>query len=102
MLCAIAAPVFTDLVIYLIGRALPRGRLARLAGRYLGPVTRVVVRRRVRDVTIVRLSGAAPFPTVAVVAGAAGVPLWRFLAGSILAEAPCTAATALLVWSVGG
>ncbi len=101
-LCAIAGAVFTDLVIYLVGRALPRGRLARLAGRYLGPVTRVVVRRRVRDVTIVRLSGAAPFPTVAVVAGAAGVPLWRFLAGSILAEAPCTAATALLVWSVGG
>jgi hypothetical protein len=60
----------TDVVVFALGAALPRRRLARVAGRYFVPVVRMLVPGRVRDVAIVRLSSAAPFPTVGMVAGA--------------------------------
>jgi uncharacterized membrane protein YdjX (TVP38/TMEM64 family) len=50
----------------------------------------------------VRLTGLAPFPTVAVVAGASSVPLWKFLAGTLAVTIPSVAAVAFITWLLGG
>jgi uncharacterized membrane protein YdjX (TVP38/TMEM64 family) len=81
---------------------LPRARAARLAGRHLSPLARLLVRGRARDVAMVRLTGLAPFPIVAAVAGASSVPLWRFLAGTLAVTIPSAGAVALLTWLLGG
>jgi phosphatidylserine/phosphatidylglycerophosphate/cardiolipin synthase-like enzyme/uncharacterized membrane protein YdjX (TVP38/TMEM64 family) len=100
-LCAIVAATIADVLMFLTGRALPRRRLARTAGRHLGPLARLLVPGRVRDVAAVRVSGAAPFPIVALVAGTAGVPLWRFLLGSVLVTVPSALAVAWVAWALG-
>jgi phospholipase D1/2 len=101
VLCATVGAGVTDVVVFALGAALPRRRLARVAGRYFVPVVRMLVPGRVRDVAIVRLSSAAPFPTVGMVAGASSMPLWRFLVGTLLVAAVSAAATAGIAWLVG-
>jgi phospholipase D1/2 len=101
ILCATAGAGVTDVVVFALGAALPRRRLARLAGRHFVPVIRMLVPGRVRDVAIVRLSSAAPFPTVGMVAGASSVPLWRFLVGTLLVAAVSASATAGVACLVG-
>jgi uncharacterized membrane protein YdjX (TVP38/TMEM64 family) len=101
-LYAIAASGTVDLLGFAVGWALPRTHLARRAGRYLGPLTRILTRARVRDVAVLRMSGAAPFPTVALVAGASRVLPWRFLAGTMCVTVPSAAFIALVAWALGG
>lgn len=101
-LYAIAASGTVDLLGFALGSLLPQERRARVAGRYLGPLSRLLVRGRARDVALLRLSGAAPFPTVAIVAGASRVPAWRFLAGAMCVTIPSAALTAFVAWVLGG
>jgi uncharacterized membrane protein YdjX (TVP38/TMEM64 family) len=101
VLCATVGAGVTDVVVFALGTALPRRRLARVAGRHFVPVIRMLVPGRVRDVAIVRLSSAAPFPTVGMVAGASAMPLWRFLVGTVMVAAASAAATAGVAWLVG-
>jgi phosphatidylserine/phosphatidylglycerophosphate/cardiolipin synthase-like enzyme/uncharacterized membrane protein YdjX (TVP38/TMEM64 family) len=100
--CAVAGAVVAAIGGHLIGRLLPRRRLARLAGRYLDRVSRLLVPGRVRDVAAVRIAGAVPFPVVALVAGASRVPFGRFVLGTLLVAAPSAAAAATIVWLLGG
>ena len=100
--CASVAALTTDLVWFAAGRFLPRPRVARLAGRHLAPVARLLLHRRARDVAMVRLTGVAPFPTVATVAGASRMPVWRFVLGTMCVTVPSAGATALLAWALGG
>jgi phosphatidylserine/phosphatidylglycerophosphate/cardiolipin synthase-like enzyme len=102
VLCAIAGASVADAIVFLLGRFVPRRRLARLAGRHLRPVARLLVPGRIRDVAAVRATGTAPFPVVGLVAGATGVPLGRFLVGTLLVTAPCAAAVGLVAWMLGG
>ena len=99
---AIAGATIADAVLLGVGRLVPRRRLARVAGRHVGPVARLLVPGRVRDIAAVRVSAAAPFSIVAVVAGAIGVPLARFLVGTLVVTMPCAAAVALIAWALGG
>jgi len=101
-LWAAAASAITDLLGFALGSLLARERVARLVGRHLGPLPRLLIWGRARDVAMVRLTGVAPFPTVAIVAGASGVPPWRFLIGTMAVTVPSAAATALLAWALGG
>ena len=100
--CAIAGATIADAIMLSLGRLVPRRRLAALAGRHLGPLARLLVPGRVRDVAAVRMAATAPFPTVGLVAGATRVPLGRFLLGTLLVTAPCAAAVGLVAWALGG
>ena len=99
---AVAASTVTDVLAFGVAWVLPRARAARLAGRHLSPLARLLVRGRARDVAMVRLTGLAPFPTVAVVAGASSVPLWKFLGGTLAVTIPSVAAVASITWLLGG
>ncbi len=100
--CAIAAATIADTVMLGLGRLVPRPWLARVAGRHLGPVARLLVPGRVRDVAAVRASASAPFPVVGLVAGATHVPLGRFLVGTLAVTAPTAMAVGLVAWALGG
>ncbi len=99
---AIAGATIADAILLGFGRLVPRRRLARVAGRHLGPVARLLVPGRIRDIAAVRVSATAPFPTVGLVAGAIGVPLARYLVGTLVVTMPCAAGVALVAWALGG
>jgi phosphatidylserine/phosphatidylglycerophosphate/cardiolipin synthase-like enzyme/uncharacterized membrane protein YdjX (TVP38/TMEM64 family) len=102
VLCAIVAATIADTIMLGVGRLVPRRRLARVAGRHVAPVARLLVPGRVRDVAAVRIAAAAPFSIVGLVAGATGVPLWRFLLGTVLVTAPSAAVVGFVAWALGG
>jgi len=83
-------------VTFLLGRALGRERVRRLAGRRVNAVMRRVAGHGVLAVALLRLVPLAPFSVVNVVAGVSEIRLRDFLAGSALGLLPGIALATLL------
>jgi uncharacterized membrane protein YdjX (TVP38/TMEM64 family) len=80
---------------YLVGRALWRDSVRRLAGRRLDGLNRALARRGFFAVATVRLLPVAPFTVVNLVAGASRIGFRDFFLGTLLAMAPGTLLLAL-------
>lgn len=75
---------------YAIGRWLGRGGLRRLKSPRLDALNRSLARRGMLAVATLRIVPLAPFTVVNVVAGAASIPLWDFLLGTLIGTLPGT------------
>jgi uncharacterized membrane protein YdjX (TVP38/TMEM64 family) len=81
------------LALYGAGRALPEGTIRRLAGTRLAKTSRALRRRGFAAVLAVTLAPVAPHPLISIVAGAIGIRLWQYLAGTVIGMAPGTLTT---------
>lgn len=82
---------------YMLGRALGRDTMRRLAGPRLNRLSRRLGRRGLIAVVAVRLIPIAPFTIVNMVAGATHIGMRDFLLGTLLGMAPGILATAFFV-----
>jgi phospholipase D1/2 len=73
---------------YSIGRIAGAEPLRRLLGRRMQRVTRSIAAHGIPAVTAVRLLPIAPFTVINLIAGAAKVPLFDYLIGTLLGLAP--------------
>ena len=78
---------------YSAGRALPEDTLRDLAGEKLERTTKALRGRSFLAALALSVVPVAPFPVVGMVAGAAGIKLWPYLAGTALGMLPGTLAT---------
>lgn len=78
---------------YSAGRALPEDTLRDLAGEKLEKTTKALRGRSFLSALALSVVPVAPFPVVGMVAGAAGIKLWPYLAGTALGMLPGTLAT---------
>ena len=80
--------LLSALLVYAVGRRVGRKHVARLAGRRLNRVNRLIARQGVLAVTAVRLVPIAPYSLVNLAAGAARVPFRDFFYGTLLGMSP--------------
>lgn len=80
---------------YLIGRALWRDAVRRIAGRRLDALNRALAKRGLLAVVTIRLLPVAPFTVVNLVAGASRLRFRDFVVGTFFAMAPGTLLLAL-------
>jgi uncharacterized membrane protein YdjX (TVP38/TMEM64 family) len=80
--------LLSALLVYAVGRRVGRKQVARLAGRRLNRVNRLIARQGVLAVTAVRLVPIAPYSLVNLAAGAARVPFRDFFYGTLLGMSP--------------
>jgi uncharacterized membrane protein YdjX (TVP38/TMEM64 family) len=90
---ALTGIIGSALATYCVGRTLPERTLHRIVGRNLDRTTEAVRRRGLASVFAVSVAPVAPFPVVGMVAGAARIKLWHYIAGTTLGMAPGTLAT---------
>jgi phospholipase D1/2 len=88
--CAFAGMMISAVVTFFAGRHLDRSVVRRLTGRRLGRVSRLLYHRGAVAIAAVRLVPIAPFAVVNGVAGAMGIPVGSFLAGTTLGLLPGT------------
>lgn len=100
MLHALLGATAAAAVTWMVGRALWRDTIRRIAGRHVDRVSHRLGRHGVLSMALVRLVPVAPFTIVNLVAGAVHVRLDHFLAGTILGMAPGILVLALLLGSV--
>jgi phospholipase D1/2 len=81
------------LATYLVGHALPRDTVRKLAGSKINEMTAVLRRRGLLAVFAVRIVPVAPFAIEGMVAGAIGIKLWHFALGTVLGMLPGTLTT---------
>jgi phospholipase D1/2 len=93
-LTAFTAAMVSAVVAFLIGRAVGRDGLQRLATPRIARLSRRLARRGVLTVAAIRLLPVAPFTVVNMVMGAARIKLWHFTLGTAIGLAPgCVALT---------
>jgi phospholipase D1/2 len=85
--------VLAALCTYFAGRALPGDTLRDLAGDKLERTTKALRGRSFVAALALSVVPVAPFPVVGMMAGAAGIGLWQYLAGTALGMVPGTLAT---------
>jgi uncharacterized membrane protein YdjX (TVP38/TMEM64 family) len=85
--------VLAALCTYFAGRALPDDTLRDLAGAKLERTTKALRGRSFVAALALSVVPVAPFPVVGMMAGAAGIGLWQYLAGTALGMVPGTLAT---------
>jgi uncharacterized membrane protein YdjX (TVP38/TMEM64 family) len=85
--------VLAALCTYFAGRALPNDTLRDLAGEKLERTTKALRGRSFVAALTLSVVPVAPFPVVGMMAGAAGIGLWQYLAGTALGMVPGTLAT---------
>lgn len=85
--------VLAALCTYMAGRALPEDTLADLAGEKLERTSKALRGRSFLAALALSVVPVAPFPVVGMVAGAAHIKLWQYLAGTALGMLPGTLAT---------
>ncbi len=90
---AMAGNLLTGWLSYLAGEHTGPETLRRLAGPNFGRISKVLRQRGVSAVTAVRLVPLAPYAIPGMVAGAAHVRLWHFMAGTFLGLLPGVLAT---------
>jgi phospholipase D1/2 len=78
---------------YFAGRALPDDTLRDLAGEKLERTSKALRGRSFVAALALSVVPVAPFPVVGMVAGAARIKLWQYLAGTALGMVPGTLAT---------
>ena len=93
---AIAGLMLAAALIYCGGRALPSGTLRRLAGERIDRTGKALRGRSFVAALSLSIVPIAPFPVVAMAAGAAGIRLWPYLAGTALGMTPGTLAATVL------
>ena len=87
-LYAAAGSLASAIVTYAVGLAVGRDLLASVIGPRLKRVQQRIVRGGVVTIAAIRLVPIAPFTIVNLVAGASGIRLGQFLAGTILGMLP--------------
>lgn len=75
-------------ITYGVGRRISRETLRRIAGERLNKITEILRRRGVLAITALRAVPVAPFVLENLVAGAARVPFWQYMLGTLLGLAP--------------
>jgi uncharacterized membrane protein YdjX (TVP38/TMEM64 family) len=88
ILYSLVGCLLSALLVYAVGRQVGRKHVARLAGRRLNRVNRLIARQGVLAVTAVRLVPIAPYSLVNLAAGAAKVPFRDFFYGTLLGMSP--------------
>ena len=78
---------------YRLGHALPKETLRNVAGERFDDITKSLRGHGVAAGFAVSIAPVGPFPVVGMVAGAARIRLWKYLAGTALGMAPGTLAT---------
>jgi phospholipase D1/2 len=93
-LTAFTGALVSAVIAFLIGRAIGRDGLQRLAPPRLTRLSGGLARRGVLTVVAIRLLPVAPFTVVNMVLGAARIKLWHFTIGTAIGLAPgCVALT---------
>ncbi|MDP2411877.1 MAG: VTT domain-containing protein [Pseudolabrys sp.] len=85
---ATAGALASALAVYAIGAAIGKRPLRNFLGPRLNRVRQRVARRGVITIAAVRLVPVAPFTVVNLVAGASGIPVLEYLAGTMLGMLP--------------
>ena len=93
---AVAGILIAALVTYYIGRALPRGTLRKVAGDKAEAVGKGARRHGVLSVLAFNLLPVPPFAVQNMIAGAAGIKVWEYAAGTLLSLIPALVAAAVL------
>jgi uncharacterized membrane protein YdjX (TVP38/TMEM64 family) len=86
--CALAGAVTSAVIAYLLGAALGRDRVRRMAGERIDRISRRLGRRGVLTVVAVRVVPLAPFTIVNLAAGASHIGLRDFVIGTLLGMTP--------------
>ena len=94
---AAAGILLAALLLYFAGRRMKYERIRRLAGEKLEPVRRVLRKHGIMAIFALNMVPAPPFAVQSAMAGAFKVPIWHYVAGSVLGMAP-----GLLAWTVFG
>ena len=94
---AAAGILLAAMVLYFVGRRMKYGTIRKLAGEKLEPVRRVLRNHGIVAIFALNMVPAPPFAVQGAMAGAFKVPVWHYVAGSILGMAP-----SLLAWTVFG
>ena len=92
---SIAGIMASALAVYYAGRALPKEKLHDFGGEKLERTTRALRRHGILAAFAVSVVPVGPFPIVGMTAGAANIPVWKFLIGVTLGMIPGTLATTL-------
>jgi phospholipase D1/2 len=85
---AAAGALSSAIVTYAIGAAIGRRTLRDFLGPRLNRIRQRVVRRGVIAIAAIRLVPVAPFTVVNLVAGASSIPLFEYVAGTVLGMLP--------------
>jgi uncharacterized membrane protein YdjX (TVP38/TMEM64 family) len=80
--------ILSAILLYAIGGQLGRKNVARVAGKRLNRINRLIARQGVWAVAAVRMVPIAPYSLVNLAAGAVHVPLRDFLYGTLLGMSP--------------
>ena len=94
---AFGGSVLGATVTYLVGQALGRETLRRVAGSRLDRLSQALGRRGILAIVTVRILPVAPFTVVNLVAGATHISLRDFIVGTVLGLAPGIIAAALFI-----
>jgi phospholipase D1/2 len=92
---AIVGIVLSAVAVYYAGRALPAATLGNFAGERLERATTAMRGKGLLASFAAAIAPIAPFPVIGMVAGASGIKLWHYLAGTLLGMLPGTLATTL-------
>jgi uncharacterized membrane protein YdjX (TVP38/TMEM64 family) len=90
---AMAGNLLTAFLSFVVGKYLDRNTVRKLAGPSLNRISAVLRQRGIVAMTALRLVPLAPFAVPGIVAGAAHIKLWHFMAGSALGLLPGVLAT---------
>jgi uncharacterized membrane protein YdjX (TVP38/TMEM64 family) len=92
-LYSMAGVMLAAVVLYYVGRALPRDTIKRVAGEHLDQVTKRLRQHGLLAVFALRMAPVTPFPVDNVIAGAARIRLWDYIGGTFLGMVPGVLAT---------
>ncbi len=94
---ALIGTLLSAMLVFGIGHALGRATVRRMAGSYIGRLSRRLARQGILTIVVVRLLPIAPFSVVNLVFGASHIRLRDFLFGTALGMAPGIAVIALFI-----
>ncbi len=88
IVCSLFGCVASAALLYGMGRGLGRKNVARLAGRRLNRVNRLISKQGILAAAAIRMIPIAPYSLVNLAAGAVGMPFRDFVYGSLLGMCP--------------
>jgi uncharacterized membrane protein YdjX (TVP38/TMEM64 family) len=94
---ATAGALLAGWATYAAGRLVPRAALERLAGDALEPTAKALRENGVIAVFAANMVPVPPFAVQNMIAGAARIPLWKFLLGTLLSLVP-----GMIAWALFG
>ena len=94
---ALIGTLLSAMLVFGIGHALGRATVRRMAGSYIGRLSRRLARQGILTIVVVRLLPIAPFSIVNLVFGASHIRLRDFLFGTVIGMAPGIVAIALFI-----